>query len=157
MDSKFNIGYIYFGTKNINNSFKKNNDKKIVSKVAYYLKEYSFSNSKIHIYNNKQFIYDAYENKTYNSKIVYASLTKNTCSIYYKNELTKNIKFECNTDNLYEIHENCIKFAINDKISLYISDNNSIFIKFIKDEFFDEQIEKINNIKHDIINLYNSQ
>lgn len=157
MDLNFNLGYIYFGTKISNNSFKKYNEKSIVSKVANYFKNYSFSNSKIHIYNNNGFIYNAYKNKSYKSKVIYSLLEYNTCSIYYQNDIVKNIKFECNTNNLYEIHEQCIKFLINDKISVYICENNSIFIEFIKDAFFDENREKINNLKNDIINIYNSQ
>tara|TARA_B100000035_G_C20894660_1_gene506581 strand:+ start:171 stop:644 length:474 start_codon:yes stop_codon:yes gene_type:complete len=157
MDTNFNLGYIYFGVKKTNNSFKKSNDKDTISKVANYLKDYSFSSSQIHIYKNNGLIYDACKNKTYNSKIVYSSLEQNTCSLYYQNDIVKNIKFECNTDYLYEIHENCIKFSINDKISIYISETNCIFIEFIKDAFFDENKEKINDIKCDILNFYNSQ
>tara|TARA_E500000178_G_scaffold351783_1_gene413687 strand:+ start:4959 stop:5432 length:474 start_codon:yes stop_codon:yes gene_type:complete len=157
MDSNFNLGYIYFGVKTTNNSFKKDNDKDIVSKVANYLKDYSFSNSSIHLYNNKGIVYDACKSKTYRSKIMYSSINENCCCIYYQNDLIKNINFECNTDCLYEIHENCIKFIINDKINVYIGENNSIFIEFIKDAFFDENKEKINNIKYDILNIYNSQ
>lgn len=157
MDTNFNLGYIYFGAKISNNSFQKCNDKSIVSKVANYLKDYSFTNSQFHIYNNNGLIYDAYKNKTYKSRIAYSSLEENTCSIYYQNDIVTNIKFECNNDNLYEIHEQCIKFAINDKISVYICENNSIFIEFIKDAFFDENREKIKNLKYDINNIYNSQ
>ena len=157
MDTNFNLGYIYFGTKTTNNSFKKYNTKDTVSSVANYLKDYSFKNAQIHIYNNKGLIYDAIKNKTFKSAIVYSKIEENACSIYYQNELVKNIHFECNNDNLYEMHENCIKFTINHKISLYISDQNCIFIEFIKDAFFDENKEKINEIKNHILNIYNSQ
>ena len=72
----------------------------------------------------------------YEKKVIYSNITNNMCVIHH--QLTKEPFFPCTTNYSYKLKENINFFKIHDKISLNINQHNHIYIKFIKDSYYDE-------------------
>ena len=142
----FNEGYIYFGTKKANHIFDKSNTPELLNKIMCFYKDKDYSNS---VKNQYIYLDKIHDKVNLKKKVIYSNITEKTCVVYHK--ITKEPLFPCTINYSYKLQENLNYFKIHDKISLNINQHNHIYIKFIKDSYYDEVkpiLEKtINEIK----------
>lgn len=142
----FNEGYIYFGTKKTNNCFDKENKPELLNKIICFYKDKDYSNT---IKNQYIYLDKIHDKVCMKKKVIYSNITNNMCVIHH--QLTKEPFFPCTTNYSYKLKENINFFKIHEKIFLNINQHNHIYIKFIKDSYYDEVepiLEKtINEIK----------
>ena len=129
----FNEGYIYFGTKKSNVCFDKYNSQGTIDKIISYYKDKEYSTTIKNIYTYLDRIYDKTPKK---KKVVASYINENTCKVYLK--MTQEPFFPCTNNYSYKLQENIHYFKIHEKIFININQHNHIYIKFIKDSYYDE-------------------
>jgi len=154
MDTAFDSGIIYFGTKTNNYSFQKKNSEKTIMEITKRLTHYPYKSVPINSYNNGKLTYDPNNNIVYKKQIVYSTIDDTSCHIYFKKIDTNAINFGSTNNYFYEICDVANQFIINEKIKVNITNKNYVYIEFIKDAFFDEIITKLNEIISIIHTVY---
>ena len=155
MDTSFDSGIIYFGTKTTHYSFQKKNSEKTIMEIMKRLSHYPYKSVPINSYNNGKLINEPNNNNiVYKKQIVYSTIDDTTCHIYFKKIDTNAINFSSTNNYFYEICDVANQFSINEKIKVNITSKNYVYIEFIKDAFFDEIITKLNEIISIIHKVY---
>jgi len=155
MDTSFDSGQIYFGTRITNYSFQKKNSEKTIMEIMKRLSHYPYKSVPINSYNNGKLINEPNNNNiVYKKQIVYSTIDDTTCHIYFKKIDTNAINFSSTNNYFYEICDVANQFSINEKIKVNITSKNYVYIEFIKDAFFDEIITKLDEIISIIHKVY---
>ena len=146
-------GRIYFGNKLSPMSFNKKNSKEIIKKVMSLFSNIPFENQTNRFtYSNQDFIRT--NEGTFKKKIKEFSINENSL----KNEYTLEpiAFFPQGVNNYsYKLTEDHIIFNIDEKIKLIITQNDDIYLEYIKDHSWDVTEPKLINIISTIHTVYN--